>query len=337
MKDLTTSVVSRQNVLNNQYALYEIQNQLKIDGILYENEVIFTKEQLASYFEVDIRTIERYMESNKDELERNGYRILRGESLKALKNYIHSTYGPDINVGTKVSVLGLFSFRAFINMAMIISESEKAKEIRSVILDIVIDVINKKAGGNTKYINQRDEEFLNSWFSEESYRKEFTNALKDYVDMGNVKYAIFTNKIYQNIFKEKADEYKKILKLKEKDRIRDTLYSEVLDLIASYEVGLAYEIKLACEEKCRKLKATEVDAIFARFHNHPSRRPLLNKARNKMASRDLVFRDALHLQLEEYITPLQKDEFERFIGEKSKELQERLEEAKDVFKRLKEY
>ena len=55
-----------------------------------------------------------------------------------------------------------------------------------------------------------------------------------------------------------------------------------------------------------------------------------------MASRDLAFRDALHLQLKEYITPLQADEFERFLGEKSKELVERLEDAKEVFKRLKD-
>jgi hypothetical protein len=37
-----------------------------------------------------------------------------------------------------------------------------------------------------------------------------------------------------------------------------------------------------------------------------------------------------------YVTPLQREEFERFLGEKSKELAERLEEAKDVLKRLKE-
>jgi len=55
-----------------------------------------------------------------------------------------------------------------------------------------------------------------------------------------------------------------------------------------------------------------------------------------MASRDLAFRDALHKQLSEYITPLQGAEFERFLGDKSKELEERLEDAKDVFKRLKE-
>lgn len=337
MKDLTESIVSRRNVLNNDYAVYEIQKQLKIDGIIYDDEMIFIKEQLANYFEVDVRTIERYMESNKQELENSGYRILRGEALKSLKKQIISMSDPDINVGTKVNILGVFSFRAFLNIAMIISESEKAKVIRSVILDIVIDVINKKAGGSTKYINQRDEEFLNSWFSEENYRKEFTDALKNYIDMGNVKYAIYTNRIYQDIFKEKADEYKKILNLKSKDRIRDTLYAEVLDLISSYEVGLAYEIKLAYENTGRKLRSKEVDEIFKKFHKHPSRRPLLNKARNKMASRDLVFRDALHLQLQEYITPIEKEEYERFLGDKSKELQERLEEAKEVFKRLKEY
>ena len=155
--------------------------------------------------------------------------------------------------------------------------------------------------------------------------------------MGPVKYGMYTNKIYKNIFREKADEYKKVLRLKKSDRIRDTFYSEILDLIASYEVGLAYELKLEFDKKGRKLSQLEVDKIFEDIHNHPRQKPLLDKARNKMASRDLVFRDALHVHLQEYITPLEKDDFERFIGEKSKELQERLEEAKDVFKRLKEY
>lgn len=64
--------------------------------------------------------------------------------------------------------------------------------------------------------------------------------------------------------------------------------------------------------------------------------PLIKKARTKMASRDLAFRDALHLKLEKYIQPLEKEEFERFLGEKSKDLLERIEESKDVLKRLKE-
>lgn len=337
MGDLTTSKVSRQNILNNDYAICEIQNQLKLDGIRYSNDIIFTKEQIAEYFNVDVRTIERCIEFNKDELQRNGYKILKGSELRELKKIVELYGGTDINVGSKVTVLGVFSFRALLNIAMLLTESEKAKEVRSVILDIVMDVINKNSGGNTKYINQRDNEFLKSWFNEENYRKDFTDALNNYVNMGPVKYGIYTNVIYKNIFKEKADEYKKILNLSSKDRIRDTFYSEILDLIASYEAGLAYELRLSFEAKGRKLNQIEVDKIFKNFHEHPRQKPLLDKARNKMASRDLVFRDALHLQLQEYITPLEKDDYERFIGEKSKELQERLEEAKDVFTRLKEY
>lgn len=45
----------------------------------------------------------------------------------------------------------------------------------------MIDTINVKTGGATKYINQRDEDFLNLWYDEENYRREFTDALNNYV------------------------------------------------------------------------------------------------------------------------------------------------------------
>lgn len=48
--------------------------------------------------------------------------------------------------------------------------------------------------------------------------------------------------------------------------------------------------------------------------------PLINKARVKMASRDLVFKDALHVKLTDYISPLQATEYERFLDEKSEDL-----------------
>ena len=90
-------------------------------------------------------------------------------------------------------------------------ESERARLLRQAILDIVIDTINQRTGGGTKYINQRDEDFLQSWFEEENYRKQFTDALRDCVDMGNFKYPMYTNKIYVSIFREKAQEYRKIV------------------------------------------------------------------------------------------------------------------------------
>jgi hypothetical protein len=67
--------------------------------------------------------------------------------------------------------------RFFQNIAMLLSESENAKRLISKMLDIVIDTLNQKIGGTTKYINQGDEEFLVAITREPIYRKEFTNVL----------------------------------------------------------------------------------------------------------------------------------------------------------------
>lgn len=226
-KDLTNSKIDRQNILNNNFAMNEIEKACDLKGILFEDKIAFTKEQIASFYEIDIRTVERYLEDNKEEFSENGYEVLKGTRLKRFIE-IFNNQGTDINVGTiskATTVLGVFDFRAFLNMGMLLVESEKAKIIRQNILDIVIDTINVKTGGATKYINQRDENFINSWFEEENYRREFTDALKNFVDMGDFKYPIYTDKIYESIFREKSAEYRRILKFEKKDKTRDTFYS----------------------------------------------------------------------------------------------------------------
>ena len=335
-KDLTNSQIDRQNILNNSFAVQEIQKATNITGVTFEGITRLTKEQVSLFFGVDVRTIERYLESNRDELGLNGYVVLKGQKLKAFREAIKEQFVTDINVGSKVRNLGVFDFRSLLNIAMLLTESEVARVLRQTILDIVIDTINKRTGGGTKYINQRDEEFLQASFSEGNYRKEFTDALKKYVNMGSFKYPLYTDKVYISIFKENSKEYRKILKLHEKDKVRDTFYSEILDLIASFEFGFSKLLEQESKEKNRMLNALETEKLYQEFESQHHWTPLVERARNKMASRDLVFRDALHQQLSEYITPLQRDEFERFLGDKSKELEERLKDAQDVFVRLKE-
>ena len=104
--------------------------------------------------------------------------MLRGNSLKNIK----LAHGSDTNVatiGARASILGIFSFRAVLNLAMLVTENERAKTIRSRMLNIVIDVIAKKSGGSTKFINQRNSDYLPSAYMEESYRKQFTDAMRD--------------------------------------------------------------------------------------------------------------------------------------------------------------
>ncbi len=335
-KDLTNSSVDRQNILNNPYALAEIEKAAGIQGIPFEGKTVVLKEQVAGFFEVTPRTIDNYIEKFGDELRQNGYEVLRGNRLKQLKLSLSAQSDHEIDFVTKTTALGVFDFRSFLNLAMLVSESERAKLLRQAILDIVIDTINQRTGGGTKYINQRDEDFLHSEFIEENYRKQFTDALKDCVVMGNFKYAVYTDKIYVSIFREKAHEYRKILKLESQDNVRATFYAEVLDLIASYEIGFGDMLQQHAKLKGRKLYPQEVDGLFKSFETQAHWKPLIEKARMKMASRDLAFRDALHLQLKEYVMPLQREDYERFLGEKSKELADRLEDAKDVMKRLKE-
>jgi hypothetical protein len=219
---------------------------------------------------------------------------------------------------------------------MLLKESDNARLLRSKILDIVIDTINSRTGGGTKFINRRDANYLPSAIQESNYRKDFTNALSLFVNMGNYKYALFTDKIYQCIFKENAREYKQILKLAESENLRETLYAEVLNSIASFETGLAFEIEQKSKSLNRMLEPNEVDHIFYEFSKHPQQRPYIEDARIKMASRDMHFRDALHIKLEEYIQSVSPADFERFLGEQSVLFDDQLNAAKEVMKRLKQ-
>lgn len=335
-KDLTSSHIDRQNILNNELALIEIKKKSNFKGILWDEELMFTREMASELFEVDIRTIGRYIEQYNDELTQNGYQVLRGKKLKDFLHAMQMSFGKDINVPTKITVLGVFNFRSLLNLAMLLSESEKARILRQMMLDIVIDLINKKTGGSTKYINQRDKDFISAYLQEENYRRQFTDALKYYVEDNRFKYAHFTDLIYVSIFKEKAKEYKKILDLKASDKVRDTFYSEILDIIAAYECGLADAIKEEYVKQGRKLSCREVESILEKFENMALWKPLIHRGRIKMASRDMALRDAFHYQLSEYIQPLDKDEYEKFLGAAGEELERLMQENKDVLKRLKE-
>ena len=243
MKDLTTSEIARQNVLNNKYALEEVQRVIGLRGIVFEEEIKFTKQQLASFFEVSERTINSCLTRNDQELRKNGYEVISGNRLKIFKLGFANAHDKEVNFLIKSNKLGIFNFRAFINLAMLLSKSERAREVRSLVLDIVIDTINKRTGGNTKYINQRDEDFIFNLLNNRDYHKEMILALRDYVDLGNIKYLLYNDKVYRSVFKEDADEYRKVLKLSNEDNERHTMYSEVLDLIASYEAGFADELR----------------------------------------------------------------------------------------------
>lgn len=334
MKDLTISNIERQNVLNNRFAVSKVQEHLDIEGMLFEGEYRFTKKMVADFYEVEERTIERYLEKHSDELAANGYVLCKGKHLKELK----LQFAPVINVGSKTTQLGLFNFRSFLDIGMLLTESEKAKKVRSLILDFVITTINEKTGGGTKYINSRDVHYLPAAITEENYRKNLTSAINQYVDgHPTYKYPQITDFIYKAVFKENAKEYREVLKLDSKDNVRHTLYSEVLLVISSFENGVGAALSERFKENGgRLLTIDEVERIVNELAEHPMQKPYLNDARTKMASRDFSFRDAYHGNIADYLQAVTPEEFERFIGDQSIDFDRILADNKDVLKRLKQ-
>lgn len=357
-RDLTQSAIDRQNILNNVQAIEVISSKLGLNGLLFNDEYKFTTKMVADIYDVDVRTIKRYVENFEDELGHNGYVVLKGAKLKEFKELFGhlmsasdddvsqrdtdvplSKQNPENQSYKKIRALAVFNFRAVLNLGMLLTESEKAKQVRSLMLDVVIDTINKRIGGSTKYINQRDEEFLVAITREPQYRKAFTNALNLYLDMGPMKYSIYTDAIYNAIFNENVREYKAILKLEANDNARDTMYAEVLKLIASFEIGIADEMQEKSEELGRKLRPSELNILIDRFANKRLWIPQIEDARAKMASRDYGIRNIIHKRLQNYIRALSKEDYNRFLGERSKDLIDRVLENPDlidVFKRLKD-
>lgn len=119
--DLTTSAIERQNVLNNNVAISRIQETLTVEAFHFEGSYYLTKQMVADFYEVDTRTIDNYLASNEKELKHNGYFLCKGNKLKELK----LQFAHEKTFVSKITQLSLFNFRAFLNIGMLLAESDK--------------------------------------------------------------------------------------------------------------------------------------------------------------------------------------------------------------------
>ena len=124
-QDLTTSQIERQNILNNRIAISRIQESLGVQTFEFEGRFYLTKQMVADYFEVDVRTIDNYLSNYEEELKHNGYVLCKGKMLKEFK----LRFAHEIDFTSKTTQLGLFDFRSFLNIGMLLNDSDKAKKL----------------------------------------------------------------------------------------------------------------------------------------------------------------------------------------------------------------
>lgn len=86
-----------------------------------------TTEGVAVFFGADAKTIEKLVERNRDELEANGFRILEGQQLTDMKSVC--------GIRSRARSLALFDRRTLLNVAMLLRDSEVARQVRRYLLD----------------------------------------------------------------------------------------------------------------------------------------------------------------------------------------------------------
>ena len=87
-----------------------------------------TTAMVAAYFEVGVEAIKSLVKDHRAELEGNGYRLLVGEELRSFKDLSR--------LQSRTRSLALFSRRAVLNVAMLLRDSEVARQVRVYLLDM---------------------------------------------------------------------------------------------------------------------------------------------------------------------------------------------------------
>lgn len=160
--------------------------------VLLPNDFGATTEMVANYFEVKSKkTIESLILDNREELENNGLQVLKGEKLSSFKK--------ESGYSSRAGSLTLFTKRTILNVAMLLRDSEVAKEIRKQLLNVME---NKQVQDEFKFnVNTEKELMLEVMMADTEEQRMIAMS----------KYREFKNR-YINKLEEKADYHDKVLK-----------------------------------------------------------------------------------------------------------------------------
>ncbi|MFF4474822.1 restriction endonuclease [Streptomyces sp. NPDC001599] len=105
----------------------DVLDRVKVLSLLPDGMHVTTA-MVATYFEVGIEAIKSLVKDHRAELEGNGYHLLTGEPLRSFKNLSGTQ--------SRARSVALFSRRAVLNVAMLLRDSEVARQVRVYLLDM---------------------------------------------------------------------------------------------------------------------------------------------------------------------------------------------------------
>ena len=120
---LLESRTLRSNILERTDAL----DRVKALSLLPDGMHVTTA-MVAAYFEVGVEAIKSLVKDHRAELEANGYQLLTGEPLRSFKDLS--------GIQSRARSLAFFSRRSVLNIAMLLRDSEVARQVRVYLLDM---------------------------------------------------------------------------------------------------------------------------------------------------------------------------------------------------------
>ncbi|MFE9395512.1 restriction endonuclease [Streptomyces flavidovirens] len=115
-KSLRESVATRTDVLDRVRVLTLLPDGMHV-----------TTAMVAVYFQVGMEAIKSLVKDHRAEFESNGYRVLTGTELRSFKDLS--------GIQSHTPSLALFSRRTVLNVAMLLRDSEVARQVRTYLLD----------------------------------------------------------------------------------------------------------------------------------------------------------------------------------------------------------
>jgi len=122
-------------VFSHESALDKLNKAKALVMAYWQGGNVATNAQMSEYFEVSIDAIESAVRRNKDELVSDGLKVLKGKDLKGVSALLTET--------SKAPSLTIWTPRAALRLAMLLRDSEIAKQVRTMILDLV-EIIPKQ-------------------------------------------------------------------------------------------------------------------------------------------------------------------------------------------------
>lgn len=124
---LTESRTMRAASMSRVDVLDKVKTLAMLPGSAYASAEI-----VAAWFEVDTETLKKLIQRNREELTENELRVLRGDELR---RFVGDSLSLTNELDPKIRNLTIFSRRTMLNVAMLLTGSKVAKDVRSYLLN----------------------------------------------------------------------------------------------------------------------------------------------------------------------------------------------------------